>query len=76
MKIIYAGWGAEKTSNQTVNVQNMYNHGTHEFVASNNTWGDPDKGKDKALFIVWDDGSGLQSAAATEKGNVNKIVLP
>lgn len=79
MKIVYAGFGAETTYDVTKQVQSLYTRGKRDFDASVNTWGDPDGGREKALFIVWQDDSGtLNSAAATEPhiGSVHKISLP
>lgn len=79
MKIIYAGFGAKTTYDITKQVQSLYAHGKKEFDASVNTWGDPDPGDGKSLFIVWEDQPDmLNSATATEPhfGNVHSIKLP
>lgn len=78
IRIVYAGYGAAKTYDVTEKITYYYNNGARTFniVDANNTFGDPDFGNTKALFIVWENGAGIVSAAATENGNIKSITLP
>jgi hypothetical protein len=79
MNIVYASYGAKKTKDVSNQVRDAYNHGQKVFEASNSSWGDPDVGANKSLFITWVDDSGQsKAAAATEPqiGNVHTIELP
>lgn len=77
-QLLYAGYGMyNRTFDVTEKVWQSYQAGQRRFKATNDAFGDPARGFDKVLFVLFADHRGLQRGwIARENDEETLVVLP